>query len=135
VSLLRNVANHVVGCCVATERRSRFQQIIGDSHKLEPDQMEAQYGRFDLIFIDGDHSRKGVHLDTGLALQLLNDGGTICWHDANPKPKYLAVREYLEQELPMTALATADTYLGGVACWNRMISQSLTASKLTEALV
>jgi predicted O-methyltransferase YrrM len=35
----------------------------------------------DAIFIDGDHSRKGVENDTMLAWQRVRPGGIIVWHD------------------------------------------------------
>jgi predicted O-methyltransferase YrrM len=35
----------------------------------------------DLIFIDGDHSKACVALDTLLAMQVIRKGGIICWHD------------------------------------------------------
>ncbi len=38
--------------------------------------------RFDFIFIDGEHDYKSVHENFGIALQLLNPGGCIAFHDA-----------------------------------------------------
>lgn len=35
----------------------------------------------DAVFIDGDHSRKGVMNDTALALELVRPGGIVIWHD------------------------------------------------------
>ena len=35
----------------------------------------------DMIFIDGDHSYRGVVTDTTVALRLIRPGGLICWHD------------------------------------------------------
>jgi predicted O-methyltransferase YrrM len=39
-------------------------------------------GTFDFIFIDGDHSRKGVLTNFAEALPLLNPGGCVAFHDA-----------------------------------------------------
>jgi predicted O-methyltransferase YrrM len=38
-------------------------------------------GTFDFIFLDGDHSRKGVLINFAEALRLLNPGGCIALHD------------------------------------------------------
>lgn len=35
----------------------------------------------DAVFIDGDHSRKGVENDTALACAAIRPGGIIIWHD------------------------------------------------------
>jgi len=114
-----------VGSCVGTERRGRFHQLYGDSHKLAPDTLREKFGLFDLVYIDGDHCRDGVRQDTELAKSILTDYGIIVWHDANPKDKYMDVRFYLEQELPMHAIATMDNYTGGIACWSREIESQI----------
>jgi hypothetical protein len=116
-----------MGSEVSDEHRSRFTQIYGDSHKLNSNLLLKDYGRFDLVFIDGDHSHAGVSHDTELAKEIISDSGIICWHDANPKPKYLDVRQYLEDSLPLTAVATADTYTGGIACWNKDVEKMLSS--------
>lgn len=38
-------------------------------------------GRFDMVFIDGDHSAQGVISDTLNAVKILKPGGVIFWHD------------------------------------------------------
>ncbi|MBN1452610.1 MAG: class I SAM-dependent methyltransferase [Anaerolineales bacterium] len=110
------------GSAVASERRTRFVQLLGDSHKLKARKMTKEYGFFDLVFIDGDHSYRGVSKDTELAKKLIAPFGVICWHDANPKEKYLDVRRFLEQDLVLNAVATRDNYLGGIACWSTKLS-------------
>ena len=39
--------------------------------------------KFDMIFIDGNHSLDCVYNDSIRAIKLLNEGGTIIWHDFN----------------------------------------------------
>ncbi len=117
-----------VGSAVKAADRDRFVQLYGDSHKLLPADLLTDFGSFDLIFIDGDHSREGVAKDTVLAQAVLADEGAICWHDANPKERYQEVRDYLE-EMPLIAAATRDDYIGGVACWSVDIEKRL-ADKL-----
>ncbi len=113
-----------VGSAVKASNRNRFIQLYGNSHKLLSDDLLTDFGPFDLIFIDGDHSREGVIQDTELARSVLSEKGAICWHDANPKERYQEVREYLE-EMPLIAAATKDDYVGGVACWSTDIEQRL----------
>ena len=114
-----------IGSEVHAERRTRFTQLYGDSHGLKSQSLVATHGYFDLVFVDGDHSSQGVCQDTILAEQILSERGAICWHDANPKPRYLAVRQFLEAELPLSAIATNDDYLGGIACWSKEIAERL----------
>lgn len=119
------LSRHRIGSMVSGANRMRFTQLLGDSHKLNPADILQRFGPIDLVFVDGDHSREGVKQDTTLALALVQLAGTICWHDANPKPAYQEVREYLEQELTLNAIATPDDYVGGVAVWNAAIDERL----------
>lgn len=44
--------------------------------------------KFDLIFIDGDHSHQGVKIDTQNAFKMLkDDDSTIIWHDYGSTPE------------------------------------------------
>jgi len=113
-----------VGSAVERACRSRFTQLYGDSHQLSASDLVERFGYFDLVFVDGDHSREGVEADTDLAKNVINEGGAICWHDANPKQRYQDVRDYLE-DMKRVALATFPDYVGGVACWSKEIEQKL----------
>jgi predicted O-methyltransferase YrrM len=106
-----------IGSLVQDNRRNRFTQLLGDSHELIAENLIEKYGFFDLVFIDGDHSREGVKLDTELARKIISHNGAICWHDANPKKKYIGVRDFLEKDLSLNIIATEDTYVGGIAYW------------------
>ena len=119
------LSRNEIGSCIHNSRRSRFTQLIGDSHKLSADDLLENHGRFDLILIDGDHSYDGVLQDTVLAQQALGDSGVICWHDANPREKYMDVRLYLEKEPSFRAIATKDDYIGGIACWSEVIQDMI----------
>lgn len=118
-----------VGSLVTPENRSRYVQILGDSHKILAKEFIARFGKMDFVFIDGDHSRQGVAQDTELARKLIVPSGAIGWHDANPKRKYIGSRLFLEQDLPQTALATADNYIGGVAFWTAQLEKRLIAGQ------
>lgn len=114
-----------IGSFISPNRRERFTQIIGNSHTLIGNEMVAKFKMMDFVFIDGDHSVQGVKLDTALTMEIIHEKSTICWHDANPKEKYLPVRQYLERDLEKLAIATYDDYIGGVACWNSSIEKRL----------
>jgi len=43
-------------------------------------------GKFDMVFIDGDHTSDGVINDTLNALSVLKSGGVIVWHDFQSVP-------------------------------------------------
>jgi len=51
-------------------------------------------GLIDLIFIDGDHSRKAVELDINFWYSKLSSTGIICGHDYNYKEVNEAVNEF-----------------------------------------
>lgn len=69
-----------IGSEVLEDNRTRFTQLYGDSHKLKSQSLVREYGHFDLVFIDGDHSAQGVSLDTELAKRIIAPSGVICWH-------------------------------------------------------
>lgn len=56
-------------------------QIEGDSHDREVIADAAQWGEFDLAFIDGDHSYDGVHADFDAYAPMVRRGGIIAFHD------------------------------------------------------
>lgn len=114
-----------VGALVSPGNRDRFTQLIGDSHKIDAGAFVRDHGRMDLVFIDGDHSREGVRQDTELARAILAPGGSIAWHDANPKKRYIGSRLFLEQDMPELALATTDDFIGGVALWTQELEAQL----------
>jgi predicted O-methyltransferase YrrM len=114
-----------VGSLVSNENRPRFTQLIGDSHTIVARDFVTRHGKMDFVFIDGDHSRDGVAQDTVLAMNLIGPKGAIGWHDANPKRRYIGSQLFLEQDLEVTALATADNYIGGVAFWTEKLEKRL----------
>lgn len=122
-----------VGALVSAGNRDRYTQLIGDSHKIDPEAFVRDHGRMDLVFIDGDHSRDGVRQDTDLARAILAPGGAIVWHDANPKKRYIGSRLFLEEDLPELALATTDDFIGGVALWTKDLEKKLRAGAFARA--
>lgn len=49
--------------------------------------MERTRGRFDLVFLDGDHSARAVYLELSAALRVLTDRGVVLLHDYHPGGK------------------------------------------------
>ena len=59
--------------------------FAGDSQTEEMrDNVKEFCNKFDLIFIDGDHSYQGVKRDFELYKELLSDRGVILFHDIDP---------------------------------------------------
>lgn len=73
----RNEVPQVPGELVKDDPRVRLIIRPTGSHELVPQDLAA----CDAVFIDGDHSRKGVMNDTALALEMVRPGGIIMWHD------------------------------------------------------
>lgn len=59
-----------------------YNIFIGDSHELKTKEKAINIcERYDLIYIDGDHSYEGVKKDFEMYSGLLTDGGIIAFHD------------------------------------------------------
>lgn len=87
----RGDCNHVLKLC--EQHFGKFTLITGDSKSVLP----TLSGRFDFIFIDGDHSEEGCLFDLSHAARLLSRLGTILVDDINhPQHQYLheAVKKF-----------------------------------------
>jgi len=61
----------------------------GATHRMFSDEFFASNDeKFDLVFIDGDHSEEQVTKDVNNALSVLMDGGAIVMHDCNPPDEW-----------------------------------------------
>ena len=59
-------------------------RLHGDSRYMD---LSAHHGRYDVVFVDGDHHYDGVLHDTRSAFRLLRDeNSVIVWHDAGHHP-------------------------------------------------
>jgi predicted O-methyltransferase YrrM len=83
------------GCLITKEQN--ITQIHADSREFD---FNSLHKKFDLIFIDGDHSYEGVKSDTEKVFNLLrNDDSMIVWHDYgfNPEmPRYSVIAGILD---------------------------------------
>lgn len=89
----------------------RFSLLVRPrgSFDLSPDDLPMA----DAIFIDADHSERGVRNDTNLAVRRINSGGVIIWHDDNclPVVEVTQTLNALQTELSLTIQHIEGTWL------------------------
>lgn len=82
-----NWENATLARDVASKVEANFDANTGSNafHKIKQDSTLALYeqrgGTYDLIYIDGDHHRNQVMVDSVLAWPLLRSGGIMIWDD------------------------------------------------------
>ena len=64
---------------------------------------------FDLIFVDGNHSRNGVILDTYNYEGKVAKGGFLVYHDTNPKGQHTGY-EYSGPHIPQFGIAVREAW-------------------------
>lgn len=65
-------------------RKIQCEQIVTFVTRPATDYLRHSTDKFDLIFLDGDHSASGVYQEIPAAIGLLNPGGVILLHDFFP---------------------------------------------------
>ncbi len=79
---LANVKRHAVIDKITTGGGTLAQvKKAQTSHPTLGDFVNPEFGQFDFIFIDGDHSEEGVKSDIEEALSLLAEDGVMAFHD------------------------------------------------------
>jgi hypothetical protein len=59
-----------------------FKSFYGDSHSEDAKNWLAGLDtKFQMVFIDGDHTEEGINLDTKLVLPYLDDNAYVIYHD------------------------------------------------------
>jgi hypothetical protein len=116
-----------IGAKISDKNRPRFTQVIGETNLIVARDFVARHGAMDFVFVAGEPTTAALAQNTVLAQKVLTPSGAIAWHGANPKRKYAAMRDYLENSLGLNAMATADTFIGGVALWSPAIEAQLLA--------
>ncbi|MHA1329556.1 MAG: class I SAM-dependent methyltransferase [Candidatus Hodarchaeales archaeon] len=66
---------------VPEELRPYWHLVVGNSHSKEVFEKVKQFGQYELLLIDGDHSYKGVKKDFEMYVPLVKDRGLILMHD------------------------------------------------------
>ena len=63
----------------------QVEQVYGDSQTFD---FEPYIGKFDMVFVDGDHHYESVRKDTETAFNLLKgEQGIVVWHDYGLDPE------------------------------------------------
>jgi len=84
----------------------KIEQIFSDSKKLDETKLK---GVFDLILIDGAHTKSYVESDSKKAFSMLKKGGVILWHDYKPEaPDVFSYLNNLAQEVPLHHISDTD---------------------------
>jgi len=61
---------------------NEFKSFYGDSHSEDAKKwLEDLSTKFQMVFIDGDHTEHGIKLDTELVLPHLDDNAYVIYHD------------------------------------------------------
>lgn len=74
----------------------KYNKIVGDSQSEQTRALVLNLNlQFDIIFIDADHSYRGVKRDTLLYLPFLKEGGFMAFHDV--EDKHVGIRKWLDE--------------------------------------
>lgn len=113
-----------IGAEIPEDLKSRIKiHLYNPNNPDGLSQLMQSIGRkFDLIFIDGDHSIEGVNRDHGVLKDYLTDDGIMlfhdCWWDVTPMP----VRGPMDLLSRMDGVILNGTHLGMLACHKHLIS-------------
>jgi hypothetical protein len=114
-------------CALATKRTEKFynRRTIRAMESLQAarsfaglaDRLDNAFdGRFDFVFVDGDHTYNSVKADIEAWWPLVNNGGLLCGHDIDhPRDRrgLWGVRRAVEEH----AAATGLTFEVAGSCW------------------
>ena len=92
-----------IGCCyddvfksVPVKNKVGVDPMMGGTHRMTSDDFFAQNNQtFDVMFIDGLHEYQQVRRDAINALDVLNKGGVIAFHDMLPSNWKEALPDYV----------------------------------------
>lgn len=92
----------------------RITLLYGDSTKYD---FHAQFGRYDVVLVDGSHALEAVLSDASTALSLVRpEGGIVLFHDYSPDtvPGVVAAVDALANSYPVRLLASTKLAVLGV---------------------
>lgn len=97
------------GCLAVGDTRFELVLRPRGTFDLEPDDLPMA----DAIFIDADHSERGVRNDTALAMRCIHPGGVVIWHDDNclPVVEVTQTLNVLQSELSLDIQHIEGTWL------------------------
>lgn len=106
----------------------KCENLVGSSLEILP-KLVQEGRKFDLVFIDGDHSSEGISNDYFYAMQLIRPGGMIAFHDYG-EDSCPEVREKLDELFPRGTLRyLRDTLM--VVKGKPLLGSELTVATLT----
>lgn len=75
-----------------------FMCVECDSHDPKTAELIAELspGRFDFVFVDGDHSLEGVRKDYEIYKNFVEDGGIMAFHDIMRSPERISYHAGVE---------------------------------------
>jgi len=84
----------------------KIEQIFSDSKQFDESKFKNS---FDLILIDGAHTRSYIMSDSKKAFSMLKKGGVILWHDYKPEaPDVFSYLNDLSSEMPLRHISGTD---------------------------
>jgi len=64
------------------KNHGKLKSFFGDTHSEDAKKwLESLNVKFQMVFIDGDHTEHGIKLDTELVLPFLDDNAYVIYHD------------------------------------------------------
>jgi hypothetical protein len=112
-----------------------FQKIKLIKHNSQTFDFKSMFKKFDLIFIDGDHSYNGVLNDTRNAFKLLKDENSILmWHDYGftPEDVHYGVFSAILDGLPASEHSNiyhVSNTLSAIYCKGKFISKFISPNE------
>lgn len=105
--LLKQHRNNLIrgGYTEGSNHYTRSKQIKGDSKEVWK---KWDLGAIDLLFVDGDHSYKGVKADIEGWIPLVKVGGVVLFHDAAPATNLQPHPLHFEVELAINEWLAED---------------------------
>jgi predicted O-methyltransferase YrrM len=96
-------------------RQEEIGELVADHHNVQVirrpfEDIDWGDARFEMIFIDGNHSLDSVLADSHRALRLVTDPGVIVWHDVDNVRSVNEALEMLEVDRPIVTLH--NTWIG-----------------------
>lgn len=127
------------------ELHNRYCQNISNVTVVEGDSRDFDFDtlgkKFDVIFIDGDHSYEGVYSDTLNAFQLLKDkNSVVVWHDCGSTYEGFryevmkAVTDATPLDLQKHLFRVSNSFCG-VYCKSEVQAKELSSPQIPDKLV
>ena len=115
VDLFKNNLKKILMTFVAIKCKSEIKILKGDSHNILP----TIDDKYDLILVDGDHTREGLTKDLVDCYRLLKEGGTMLADDILPPWNLEGVCDNFAKEFPLKEYNKRTGWDHGVAIFRK----------------